>query len=109
MYNDVVLNTQQITDTEATNIMKININTKIKLEKIGALHGPDAQGRYTLIVNAPDSERDGADEYERVCDETMAAVRAAVPCGWDAHWAGVGNTDQNGDCTEDIYIDPDPR
>ena len=42
--------------------------------------------------------------YDAGCDEAMSGIRAALAPGWSADWAGSGNTDSDGSCTEDISI-----
>lgn len=84
----------------------MNDEMRTTLEAIGRLSGPNDDGDYRLTVGVANSQRDGEDEYERTSDEAIDAVRQKLPPGWSASWAGIGNTDQNGDCTEDMYIVP---
>jgi hypothetical protein len=56
------------------------------------------------VVAVPTSTRDGDDAYEAACDEIWETVRTLLPEGWQCRWLGSGNTDADGDSSEDMLI-----
>ena len=69
--------------------------TKEQIEAIDAITSTDNldlddDGEYRLTVDG---------------DQDLDDLRAVLP-GWEIDWAGEGNTDADGETTEDIFLKP---
>jgi len=72
---------------------------------VGAPKWREEDGAYLAYVDVPNSTEVGEEAYDEGCEAVMAELRAVLP-GWVIEWAGSGNTDDDGDCTEDVYLTP---
>lgn len=58
-------------------------------------------GQFRVAISVPDCDDDG---YDDKCDAAIDDLRANLPDGWRAEWSGSGNTDADGDNTEDAIV-----
>lgn len=68
--------------------------------------GPDDDGEYSLVVAiGGKSVSSSVSIYDAACDIAMSELRSALG-GWTIRWAGRGDTDDQGLCTEVAYASP---
>ena len=67
------------------------------------------ENEYWLTISMPNCSVNSDAVYRATCDEIESSIQSLLPDGWQFHWAGSGNTDAGGDCTEDAYISAMPK
>jgi len=82
--------------------------TKRQIEQFNALldYNPALKGESIRItVSVANSQKEGDEKYQESCDQQMKEIEALLLPGWQARWMGFGNTDGDGECTEDMEIE----
>jgi hypothetical protein len=62
-------------------------------------------GDIRFSVDVANSRKEGEEAYEASCDVAEESVRALLLPGYTFRWAGSGNTDSDGSCTEDVIVE----